>query len=249
MSQQDPDWIAFRGRNRMLLSYPLDAYLRDLPARPDFEYARAGHRGYLASWEVRQDHTLWLTGLMTRPAGPEPDPGLTLVFHEGGPVPATWVNQPLLTQDSQDRRYTAFGNGSTYVRETYLLVRDGRVVAAEEMDGTGRCRVGGELTPHLETIYGPEESAFLRACFAAPDDAAPRLVYADWLDERHDPRAEAVRLAEKFREVDDAGRQRFALPARIRARFGDWLWRRLLGYVHPVFDPNDIVCTLPPDGL
>lgn len=39
----------------------------------------------------------------------------------------------------------------------------------------------------------PDEP-FLRAILAAPDDAAPRLVYADWLDERGDPRGDFVRL-------------------------------------------------------
>jgi len=39
-----------------------------------------------------------------------------------------------------------------------------------------------------------DEDAFLRAIVAAPDDCAPRLVYADWLDERSDPRAEFLRL-------------------------------------------------------
>ena len=39
-----------------------------------------------------------------------------------------------------------------------------------------------------------DESTFLRAIAAFPDDDGPRLVYADWLDERGDPRAEFIRL-------------------------------------------------------
>jgi uncharacterized protein (TIGR02996 family) len=39
-----------------------------------------------------------------------------------------------------------------------------------------------------------EEAAFLRALIAAPDDAALRGVYADWLEERGDRRAEFLRL-------------------------------------------------------
>ena len=38
------------------------------------------------------------------------------------------------------------------------------------------------------------ERAFLQAISADPDDLAPRLVYADWLEERNDPRGEFVRL-------------------------------------------------------
>jgi uncharacterized protein (TIGR02996 family) len=41
----------------------------------------------------------------------------------------------------------------------------------------------------------PDADAFLRAIVANPDDDAPRLIYADWLDERGDAeRAEFIRL-------------------------------------------------------
>jgi uncharacterized protein (TIGR02996 family) len=40
-----------------------------------------------------------------------------------------------------------------------------------------------------------DQEAFMRAIIAAPDDDAPRLVYADWLDENGDPeRAELIRV-------------------------------------------------------
>jgi uncharacterized protein (TIGR02996 family) len=42
----------------------------------------------------------------------------------------------------------------------------------------------------------PDEAAFLAAIAAAPDDALPRLVFADWLEERNDPRAVWVRDAD-----------------------------------------------------
>jgi uncharacterized protein (TIGR02996 family) len=53
-----------------------------------------------------------------------------------------------------------------------------------------------------------EEEAFLRAISAAPDDSTVRLVYADWLEERGDPKAEFVRLQVRLREMpaDDLGR-------------------------------------------
>src|SRR5437764_1154624 len=38
------------------------------------------------------------------------------------------------------------------------------------------------------------EAAFLAAILDRPDDDAPRLVYADWLDERGDPRGEFIRV-------------------------------------------------------
>jgi uncharacterized protein (TIGR02996 family) len=40
-----------------------------------------------------------------------------------------------------------------------------------------------------------DRDALLRAVVANPDDDAPRLVYADWLDEHGDPdRAEFIRI-------------------------------------------------------
>jgi|GEM_PF-1751257 len=39
-----------------------------------------------------------------------------------------------------------------------------------------------------------EEGAFIRAVTASPRDGLTRLVYADWLDERSDPRGEYLRL-------------------------------------------------------
>jgi uncharacterized protein (TIGR02996 family) len=41
-----------------------------------------------------------------------------------------------------------------------------------------------------------EEQVFLDALAAAPDDGLTRLAYADWLEERGDPRAELLRLEE-----------------------------------------------------
>src|SRR5262245_34066739 len=45
------------------------------------------------------------------------------------------------------------------------------------------------------------EAAFLAAIRAAPNDAALRLVYADWLDEEADPRGELVRIEEEMRQL------------------------------------------------
>jgi uncharacterized protein (TIGR02996 family) len=44
-----------------------------------------------------------------------------------------------------------------------------------------------------------EERAFLAAILERPDDDATKLVYADWLEERGDPRGEYLRLAVKVR--------------------------------------------------
>ena len=48
-----------------------------------------------------------------------------------------------------------------------------------------------------------DEDALLRAVWDAPHDDAPRLVYADWLDEHGDPdRAQFVRLQCELARLD-----------------------------------------------
>ena len=46
-----------------------------------------------------------------------------------------------------------------------------------------------------------DEDHFLHAIRRKPDDALTRLVYADWLDERGDPRGEYLRLLNRLREL------------------------------------------------
>ena len=46
----------------------------------------------------------------------------------------------------------------------------------------------------LSDKFHERRRAFLDSLIASPKDAAPWLVYADWLDERGDPRGEYLRL-------------------------------------------------------
>jgi uncharacterized protein (TIGR02996 family) len=231
MTAQANDWLHYRGRRRMLHSFPLDPYLRELPHQPAFHmWSATNRRGYVAHWELRDDDTLWLTALQTRLDDPA-DPGLRAVFPDAaGPIDATWVSQSLTVPDGDQLRYVHQGYGSAYARELVLTVWRGRLVLAESRAG-GR-RVSGTVTPYLERAFGPEEGAFLRAVCSAPDDAAPRLVYADWLDERQDERAGVIRLAEQLRELapesaaEERTRHREALGRGLR----HGLWVTVMGY-------------------
>lgn len=60
-----------------------------------------------------------------------------------------------------------------------------------------------------------EETAFIEALKANPEDAVTRCVCADWLEERGDARGELIRV-----EAEMAGR-----PARRPARAGRGRWR------------------------
>ena len=47
-----------------------------------------------------------------------------------------------------------------------------------------------------------EAEAFLQRIRAFPDDDAPRLVFADWLDEQGDPRGEFIRVQIALAQLD-----------------------------------------------
>jgi uncharacterized protein (TIGR02996 family) len=58
-----------------------------------------------------------------------------------------------------------------------------------------------------------EEDAFLAAILAAPRDDTPRLVFADWLEERGDPRGELLRITTELEALEAA-----AAPPDMRGR-------------------------------
>jgi uncharacterized protein (TIGR02996 family) len=62
-----------------------------------------------------------------------------------------------------------------------------------------------------------DEDAFLAAIAATPADDTPRLVYADWLDDRNDPRAEYLRLEVERHRLKPRDKRRPDLAARLEA--------------------------------
>lgn len=58
------------------------------------------------------------------------------------------------------------------------------------------------------------EDAFLHNILAHPDDDAPRLIYADWLDEHNDPRGEFIRIQCALAQLSDEDPRRWPLEQR-----------------------------------
>jgi uncharacterized protein (TIGR02996 family) len=67
----------------------------------------------------------------------------------------------------------------------------------------------------------PDEAGFLRALCDDPDDPAVRLIFADWLDERGDPRGEFLRLSAELAAWVPDLKRRAVLQRRLRS----WLSR------------------------
>ncbi|MGL6075034.1 MAG: TIGR02996 domain-containing protein [Fimbriiglobus sp.] len=60
-----------------------------------------------------------------------------------------------------------------------------------------------------------EDRAFLNAILANPQDRLLRLVYADWLEERGDPRSEYLRVACRLAEISEDCEERQSLQERV----------------------------------
>ena len=83
------------------------------------------------------------------------------------------------------------------------------------------------------------EEDFLGAIRATPGDTALRLAYADWLEERGDPRHELVRVCEAMRAVPVSSDRYWGLKARrnelwARCPVG---WLEATGYDGSYYDP------------
>lgn len=224
------------------------------PPRSDTRFesrSTANWRGYVATWEFR-DEILYLadvSGYRDRRTV-----GMHDVFpgHEQG-IRADWVTARLRVPRGECIDYVHMGYGSTYERDLWLAVTAGRLVFAEEVDNRTLAQVSAEVTGQLEAVYGAEEAAFIRAVRADPGERTARLAYADWLDERDDPRAVAIRRdAELLAAAAEwaAGRERAdrgpvgwsryppdeGHERRWKQVLGpvtDWIWLRLMDYPLP----------------
>lgn len=65
-------------------------------------------------------------------------------------------------------------------------------------------------------VHLPENEQMLAAVLAAPDDDRPRLVYADWLMERGDPRGEFIALQLKLGRTLSGAQGRYASASGLK---------------------------------
>src|SRR5579864_5943301 len=74
-----------------------------------------------------------------------------------------------------------------------------------------------------------DQNAFLHTICAHPDDDAPRLVYADWLDERGDPLGEFIRVQVELAKIKPS-HPRYGI---LRDRQLDLMLANVPRWVHP----------------
>src|SRR5262245_38642643 len=98
------------------------------------------------------------------------------------------------------------------------------------------------------------EDNFIQIILDAPEDDAPRLVYADWLEEQSDPRGELLRITTELEALEAASppdmRGRLSRVRRIAQL--SRRWRELVRPEHlpwlAVLHRSPIQCGGVPDG-
>lgn len=78
-----------------------------------------------------------------------------------------------------------------------------------------------------------DDDAFVAAVTESPDDMVLRLVYADWLDERDDPRGRFLRLDVEIRQRGESDPEYAALRQQLAdvSAVVDPQWQRAMGWV------------------
>jgi uncharacterized protein (TIGR02996 family) len=248
MTFQIRETLIHRGLSRDVWCDPLASYEGDRKV-PDFGVVTSAcWRGYVGTWEVRDDalyllrldepfgdRSLGSFGISTggafllrldEPFGDGSVNGLDEMFPgHGGSVEATWFSGEVVPDD--------VGPGDPALAPFALVFRRGKLLLEEDLDGEGRV-VRSRLTGHVGGLFNAQECGFLQSLRADLNDPTPRLVYADWLEEQGDPRgaelrAEVEHLAREgpLRGQLGSGRRQDLPSGAVDADDRLWFWRRL----------------------
>jgi uncharacterized protein (TIGR02996 family) len=242
MTMQSRELLIHDGQPRAILATPLTGCSRPVPEFGGM--STACHRGYHGTWEFRDDilHLVWLES----PTWDDDRDRLAEMFPEtAGSVVAAWFSGEIVTDDVTDPEDAARIARRTeleipvYFVAFVAVVWLGKLLLETVTDlkaGVTRSR----LTRHAEKLYPGDEFAFLRAIQADPNDVTTKLVYADWLEDRNDPRGPILRAGaiRQEREGPELSRTEFgtrwSLPTGcVPAENTMWFWRRLAGIPEP----------------
>jgi uncharacterized protein (TIGR02996 family) len=249
MTTQARELLNYEGHTRGIHAMPLKGCDRPVPRSRGF--STACRRGYVGTWEFRDD-TLHLVQLesfesivsrdghdLLREMFPEADGSVAAVWYSGEIVSAN-VTDP---EDTESIRRRAELELAVHVVAFTSVVRLGKLLLETATDlKTGGIR--SRLTRHAKELFPGDEFAFLTAIQARPDDTTAKLVYADWLEDRGDPRALLIREEISERVRDGPRPPRYELGALQSLPTGyvppedvEWFWRHLAGIpVHGLGD-------------
>jgi hypothetical protein len=138
MTAQVPDWILFQNEKLMLISLPFDSYLKLHPPISPFQARSTGNwRGYVATWEIRENKLFLvnLEGIFKN--GNEAK--LTTFFPQNtNGIFADWVNETLFIPFGKLLNYIHMGFMSTFEFEYNITIKNGIVQKIEKIDNRNK---------------------------------------------------------------------------------------------------------------
>jgi uncharacterized protein (TIGR02996 family) len=197
-------------------------------------------RGYEGTWEVRDD-TLHLVQL-AQPHRLGRQDGLVVMFPEHtGSIEAAWFSGEIVPDDvvnPDDHALVEMHTLNDWPLQFFwftLVVHRGKLLLEEAIDLKGGV-TQTRLTKHGDELFAKPERAFLHAIHANVEDATPKLVYADWLEERSDPRGQLLRT--EVERLNKEGPRRMWTEEHYRQAIPSgyvppedmlWFWRQIAG--------------------
>jgi len=152
---QVPERIVYEGTEGFLFTDPLESYFtRDNP-RPKFASPHtACWRGYIASWEIRED-TLYLTDIkawMRDKEGKAAPVEFEQIFPgKAKPLKADWFTGTLRIPRGEPIKYVHMGYQTIYEYDVFLRIEAGKVVDRKTIDNRNKVRT----TPPAQSILDP----------------------------------------------------------------------------------------------
>jgi hypothetical protein len=128
MTAQIPDILMLNGQKHSLFSLPLEVFFEKRSGRPKFRVPHTGcWRGYVASWEVR-DNRLFLLSVRGQLSDGAKFDAAWLFPNETLPVFAEWFTGTLKLPLGNVVEYVHMGFASFYEDELQLTVERGMVI-------------------------------------------------------------------------------------------------------------------------
>ncbi len=133
------DNLVYKGQTYNIHTNPLETYFDEQHPRPDKLFGAsctACWRGYVATWEIKDDGFLYLLRLVEGTcAGNAPEIPLDKVFPgQKGPIKATWFSGMLEAPQGELLHYVHMGYQSVYEKELHIFIEAGKVTREETID-------------------------------------------------------------------------------------------------------------------
>ena len=131
MTAQIEDKLKFKGETYFLATEPLKGYL-DREGIEFFSFSTACWRGYIATWQIKDDK-LFLVDLEANTIDGE-EVGLRYLFPKQYEVFAEWFSGELRVPYGELLEYIHAGYCSIYEKELHLYFKDGSLYRTQEQN-------------------------------------------------------------------------------------------------------------------